>query len=300
MPITDKISRVTDSTTGRPVVPTLAAPGHTIGGTSVSISSATNWTTTTAIHFSMYTTKSIGGVLVKDTTTQTDWKGTLSGTTISNMTLTGGTDRNYSAGSIVELTPTAAYAKELYDHVATEHNQDGTHKSSLVAMLAGAQTFSGVKTFSSIPVLPASSIGSPEIATDSHIVAYVEGLTTGQSTTSASFVDATGITVTFTTPASCTKVLLRAEGPCSSNTDGIGMLFAITDSANAIQVRREVASAGASAALISTFTLSKRITVTASTSYTFKLRFASNGTATTVINNGNDANRMTCIWVERA
>ncbi len=91
--ITDKLDRVSDSNTGRPVVTTLAAPGHSIAGTTHNIAAATNWTTTTAIHYSIYTTTTIGGVAVKDATSQTDWKGTLSGTTISGATPTGGTDR---------------------------------------------------------------------------------------------------------------------------------------------------------------------------------------------------------------
>lgn len=75
----------------------------------------------------MYKTTTVGSLTVKDTTTQTDWKGTLSGTTISNMTLTGGTDQAYSAGDIIEITPTAKWAKDIYDWGIAEHNQDGTH-----------------------------------------------------------------------------------------------------------------------------------------------------------------------------
>ena len=132
MAITDKLSKVTDSTTGRPVVPTLASPGHSIAGTSIDISDATNWTEDTPIHFTIYETTTVGGATVKDTTTQTDWKGTLSGTTISNMTIKGGTDRAYSAGAIVELAPTAGYARDLYDAVSTHTDVDGTLKDNVV------------------------------------------------------------------------------------------------------------------------------------------------------------------------
>lgn len=130
--ITDKFDRVTDSTTGRPIVTTLAAPGKAIAAASITLAAATNWTTTTAIHFVIYNTIVVAGVTVKDGTSQTDWKGTLSGTTISNLTLTGGTDRAYSAGAIVELTPTAAWAKELYDALITTLNIDGTLKTDIV------------------------------------------------------------------------------------------------------------------------------------------------------------------------
>ena len=56
-----------------------------------------------------------------------------------------------------------------------------------------------------------SAIDSDNLQTDSHIIAYDEGPATGQSTTSTSDVDVTGVSVTFTTPLSCTKILLRAE-----------------------------------------------------------------------------------------
>lgn len=127
--ITDLLDRTSDSSTGRPIIATLAAPGKALAATSINIAAATNWTTTTAIHFSIYTTVTIGSTVVKDPTSQTDWKGTLSGTAIGNLTLTGGTDRTYTAGAIVELTPTSRYAKDLYDWAIAGHNQNGTHKA---------------------------------------------------------------------------------------------------------------------------------------------------------------------------
>jgi len=124
--ITDLVDRVTDSNGGRPVVSTLAAPGKTIGASSINLTDATNWSTTSAIHFSIYKTNAQG---YKDVTTQTDWKGVLAGTTISNLTLTGGTDQAYNAGDIVEITPTARYAKDLFDAFEQDHDVQGHHKT---------------------------------------------------------------------------------------------------------------------------------------------------------------------------
>ena len=115
MPITDLISQVSTSATGRPVVAALTGAGHAISGTSVTINDATNWPTVTVIHFALYETETIAGETVKDTSTQTDWKGTLSGTTISNMAISGGTDQAYSAGAKAELTFTARAGKDLHD-----------------------------------------------------------------------------------------------------------------------------------------------------------------------------------------
>lgn len=127
--ITDLLSRVSDSNTGRPIITSLASPGKAIGAASINLAAATNWTTDSAIYFSIYETTTASGITVKDTTTQTDWKGTLSGTTVSSLTLTGGTDRAYNAGAIVEQTPTARYAKDGYDWALARHNQDGSHKA---------------------------------------------------------------------------------------------------------------------------------------------------------------------------
>jgi hypothetical protein len=143
--VTDLIDRVTDSTTGRPVISSLAAPGKAMAASSINISDATNWTTTTGVHFSIYQTQVVGGVTVKNPTTQTDWKGTLSGTTISNLTITGGTDRAYVAGDIVELTPTARYAKDLYELIIAFANQDGSLKAAPIqtALGLGAGSLNG-------------------------------------------------------------------------------------------------------------------------------------------------------------
>lgn len=151
--ITDLIDRVTDSTTGRPVISALASPGKAIAAASVNITDATNWTTTTAIHFSIYNTMVVAGVTVKDPTTQTDWKGVLSGTTISNLTLTGGTDRTYTAGAIIELTPTARLQKDIYDLLISFANQDGSLKAAAVqtALGLGASTLNGYNALGYTP-----------------------------------------------------------------------------------------------------------------------------------------------------
>lgn len=73
--------------------------------------------------------------------------GEVSGLNLINAVWTEGTNQSHTAGSAVvdyeTATAWAAYAKGL----KVEHNQDGTHKNSLVGMLAGSQTFTGTKTF---------------------------------------------------------------------------------------------------------------------------------------------------------
>lgn len=57
------------------------------------------------------------------------------------------------------VVPATISSVELFMplYMGKEHNPDGTHDSSKVAMLDGAQTFTGVKTFSSTPKMDAIS-----------------------------------------------------------------------------------------------------------------------------------------------
>ena len=76
-------------------------------------------------------------------------KGKLNGTNVVDC-IRGveGTAQAHSSGATVEIIWTAAQWNSLKSHITTEHNQDGTHDETKVAMLAGAQTFTGQKTFS--------------------------------------------------------------------------------------------------------------------------------------------------------
>lgn len=156
---TDLFDRVSDSATTRPVVASLAAPGKAIGAASINLADATGWTVESKIHFTIYNTVTINGVAVKDPSTQTDWQGTLIGTTISNLTLTGGIDRAYVTGAIVELTLTAKAMKDLYDGLAVAHNPTGTLKGDAVRTALGV-TSSASDGWDLLTTTPTVSSGS--------------------------------------------------------------------------------------------------------------------------------------------
>lgn len=119
--INDKFTKGTNSS--RPVPTTLTALKG-IGDASISCGALTGWPTDTAVHFIIYTTD-VNGVKVAGS--QTDWKGVVSGTTITGLVLKAGTDNGYSIGAIVEASPTAAWANDMVAGMTAEHNQDGTH-----------------------------------------------------------------------------------------------------------------------------------------------------------------------------
>lgn len=124
--ITDKFNQATNGT--RPVPTTLTAT-RAIGASSITVGALTGWPTATAVHFSIYQVDTSGN---KVAGSQTDWKGTSSGTTISNLTLEAGSDSGDSVGAIVECGPTAAWANDVVDGILVSHDQDGTLKDGAV------------------------------------------------------------------------------------------------------------------------------------------------------------------------
>ena len=107
----------------RPVPTTLSAI-HSTGGTTLTCVALTGWATTTGVSFCVYTTDTNGN---KVAGTQTDWSGVVSGSTITNISLKGGTDQNYSIGAVVEAAPIAGWADDIATGALVQHNQDGTH-----------------------------------------------------------------------------------------------------------------------------------------------------------------------------
>lgn len=64
-----------------------------------------------------------------------------------------GTAQAHSAGAVVEVLVTADGYNDMIDGFLVEHDQDGTHDTTLVAKLAGTQSFTGTKTFTVDPNL---------------------------------------------------------------------------------------------------------------------------------------------------
>lgn len=224
--ISDKISRGTDSTTGRPVIAKLAG-SKAIGAPSITITVATNWTTTTPVYIAIYLLTAAG---VKDPTTQVDAKGVLSGTTISNLTYTGGTDRAFTTDAYVEITYTAAQMKDTYDHLTTQHNQDGTHGAITTTSIsnAGTLTQTGVATFTAAPVLPNNAITAPALATNAITLGYTSlSANVGPTSTSTSDTDVTGLTVTVTVPAGGRRIKITAAGSDYEQSGGVGTVYGV-------------------------------------------------------------------------
>lgn len=123
--ITDKFTHANNGTIAEPAQ--LSANKTTLD-TTASLTLATGWPTDTAIHVEMFKVGTDGSVTAG---TVTHWKATLSGTTLSNMTLKGGTNQSYATGDHVILMPTPYWANDVVDGILVQHKQDGTHADTI-------------------------------------------------------------------------------------------------------------------------------------------------------------------------
>lgn len=124
--VTDKVSKVSSGV--RPVSTTVSTIRNS-GATTLACADLTGWTTTEVVFFVTYKIDGSGAVIAGS---QSDWKGVVSGSSINNLTLTGGTDAGNAAGDIVEMLPTARYAKDLAETILAHANQDGSLTQSAV------------------------------------------------------------------------------------------------------------------------------------------------------------------------
>lgn len=83
---------------------TMSSPGHTIGGTAITVGSTTNWPTDTGVIFAMDTYTLTNGVQVRNVGTYSEWEGVVTDSeTISSLVLREGSDQNYPAGTTTRV-----------------------------------------------------------------------------------------------------------------------------------------------------------------------------------------------------
>lgn len=157
------------------------------GASTMSLSSATGLPTTTALDFTVGRVDSSG---TRTPSTKAVYKGTLSGTTVSNLTLIEGTDQSHAAGTVVEITFTASMWNDHIDHHLAEHNQDGTHGDVTTTSISnsGALTQTGAATITGALTLKSYD----GWITETNTWTYVSGTGTVTGVFKISGVDATG------------------------------------------------------------------------------------------------------------
>lgn len=180
MPITDLIIKASNGTA--PVTTTLAS-AKAVGASSLSVVLATGWPTDTAVFFKLYQV-STSNTLVAGT--ETIWKGTVSGTTVSNLALRSGTEPvgGYPIGSPVEPMFTSATMDDLYLWGTQDHDSRGRHKTlhdtNGNTWLGQTATGSAVNY---VNVTNAAASGNPIVepaGTDTNISLLLRGKGTGK------------------------------------------------------------------------------------------------------------------------
>lgn len=123
MAITDK---ATPTTNGSRPVPTTLTALRSVGAAVIQCGALTGWPTAGPVHFMIYRVDTQGK---KVPGSQTDWKGIVVGTTITQLVLKAGTDVGDSVGATVEAGPTAAWGEEVYEVIVQDHDPLGHHKT---------------------------------------------------------------------------------------------------------------------------------------------------------------------------
>lgn len=171
---TDKFTEVGSPGTAT----TLDAPGHTIGGTTLTVISTTNWPTTTGAIFAMDEITIVNGEAVRTAGTYRECVGVVTGpTSIGSVAFVYGADRNYPAGSTTRVYIPVSSSREnrLVQGLVVSHNQDGTMISNLP--LTTPKITTGIKDSAGNSIIPftgSSSTSSIKLATTAVGPTYIE------------------------------------------------------------------------------------------------------------------------------
>ncbi len=129
---TDKLMKVGNPGTAT----TLSAPGYTVGNSSITVGSTSNWPTDTGVVFAIDRAQVVNGVEVQVPGSYNEYVGTVaSGTSVTNVAwVTGAGNVNYTAGALtrVYIPVSATRENRIVDWGLVHANQDGTLKNASV------------------------------------------------------------------------------------------------------------------------------------------------------------------------
>ena len=186
--------------TGEGTATTLSSPGYTIGATSVTVVSTTNWPTDTGVIFAIDTAEIVNGEQVQVAGTYTEYRGVVSGaTSITSVALVTGTPQNYSAGALtrVYIPLSSEVQNRMVDGLLVSHTQTGAMIPSLPLTTPKITTSINDANGNEVIVTPATASAVNEITVtnaatgnpsrvaasggDTNIDAYFSGKGTGSA-----------------------------------------------------------------------------------------------------------------------
>lgn len=215
--ITDKFHKASNGT--RAEATTLTAQ-KALAASSITVAALNGWATDTPVDFQLYNTDTSNNIIPGS---QSDWTGIVSGTTITQIQLTGGSDDIYPIGAIVVCLPTANWADSLVEGILISHDQDGTLKAGAVdntAALADSVVTSAKIVDGTIVTadLANASITSSKLS----LGALSATIATGQTTTSGTYTDLATVGPTVTATIGTNGLALLIIGATQSNNTGGG------------------------------------------------------------------------------
>jgi len=167
--------------------------------------------------------------------------GTISGGSLTSYTraVDGSTEQAHDAGAVIEYIPNADDINDMVDGILVEHGQDGTHDNTKVAMLAGTQTITGVKTFTPEQIFTAAprldaggklkQISTPDAPAAGHTLLYgkTDGKIYRRATGGSETEVGAGGGDTVLTPLSA--IFPNSNYPALSKTSGTNMVYYTLD-----------------------------------------------------------------------
>jgi len=136
--ITDKFHKASNGT--RAEATTLTAQ-KALAASSISTAALNGWPTDTPVNFQLYTTDTQNNIVPGS---QSDWVGIVSGTTITQLQLTGGSDDIYPIGTIVVCLPTSDWADSIVEGILVEHTQTGAHTLTSASTLTSSKFITAI------------------------------------------------------------------------------------------------------------------------------------------------------------
>ncbi len=200
---------------------TLGGAGYTIGGTSITVTTTTNWPTATGVVFGIDTvTVNAAGVETRVEGSYCVFSGVVTnGTTISSLVLEFGTPQNYLAGATtrVYITVSSIHNKRLIEGLLVGLNQDGTHKAFTETAIV--PTVSLQDNAVTTAKVADSAVTATKLATGAITLGYAQS-TTGFNNSNTFATDITGLTIEVTVPAGGRRLKITGFVSNISNASG--------------------------------------------------------------------------------
>lgn len=182
---------------------TLAGSGYSIGGTTMTVGTTTNWPTGTGVSFAVDKVTTVNGVETQVAGSYAEFAGVVtSATTIGSVSLQFGTAQNYPAGATTRVYVPVSSTREnrIVTWGTVQHNQDGTH-GAVTATSVSTPALTSTGTLA----LPNNVVTAPMLATSAITLGYAQY--TGPSYSGSTTISAvSGLSVTVTIPAGGRRV----------------------------------------------------------------------------------------------